>query len=444
MVVLTKKSTLATARTLPSLTAAAVACYTYSVLLTLLALPATAQPESLLVQNVTKACQNQRRALSTQAFSGAGEALFGSSTTAESHTGSENLEHLEYAVADIFGVASTTTPTKLQLSTPCMKSVNRIVDLAKQGDQTPIKQLACSLGLRPGDTGDFYTCDQMSYPTEDGSDAGLTYWTMSLGHHDTSNRRLMQRTVEGSLVPDDSRVASVVDGVRRQMQHGGWHPKIGLCFPSECSHDDLWHAGPYYLQALRVNATICDHDKGNCPGEAHASAQSNATQFWLESIDQTGGHSQFGMLDFGAGFWVAVSCFLILLTVCATTPQPWGVQVAGGKTSKQGAAATEDRSNTDPVDAASATPQLRVGGAAGLIQSGGEVLRSTPTAPSLCVRLVRNWDMGRNYASLHKPDPGHPGLKMLNGVRVIAIFLVVLGHTYAFMHVDNSTYPTQV
>jgi peptidoglycan/LPS O-acetylase OafA/YrhL len=52
--------------------------------------------------------------------------------------------------------------------------------------------------------------------------------------------------------------------------------------------------------------------------------------------------------------------------------------------------------------------------------------------------------MGRNYASLHKPDPGHPGLKMLNGVRVIAIFLVVLGHTHAFMHVDNSTYPTQV
>ena len=41
--------------------------------------------------------------------------------------------------------------------------------------------------------------------------AGLTYWTMSLGHHDTANRRVLQRTIEGSLVPDDSLATSVAN-----------------------------------------------------------------------------------------------------------------------------------------------------------------------------------------------------------------------------------------
>lgn len=50
-----------------------------------------------------------------------------------------------------------------------------------------------------------------------------------------------------------------------------------------------------------------------------------------------------------------------------------------------------------------------------------------------------NWDMARNYASLHKPDAGHEGLKVLNGIRVIAIGLVVLGHTFAFLRVDNQS-----
>ena len=46
--------------------------------------------------------------------------------------------------------------------------------------------------------------------------------------------------------------------------------------------------------------------------------------------------------------------------------------------------------------------------------SSGGVSKAVP----LWTRVVRNWDMGRNYASLSKPDPGHEGLRMLNGVRV--------------------------
>jgi peptidoglycan/LPS O-acetylase OafA/YrhL len=52
--------------------------------------------------------------------------------------------------------------------------------------------------------------------------------------------------------------------------------------------------------------------------------------------------------------------------------------------------------------------------------------------------------MSRNYASLSKPDGGHEGLKVLNGIRVIAIGLVVLGHTYAFLRVDNQPYASNI
>ena len=60
------------------------------------------------------------------------------------------------------------------------QAANRIVDLAKSGNTEPIKQLACSIGLPPDDTGDYYTCDQMHYAAADGSDAGLSYWLLHL------------------------------------------------------------------------------------------------------------------------------------------------------------------------------------------------------------------------------------------------------------------------
>ena len=434
-----------------------------------------AQPQSLLVRNVTHACQNQRRSLAeriTAPFGGDARGRHDDDDGASSET-------LRFAVAQVFGfhpsqlkppqtrkgVQAPPLP-KLELSAPCMKSVSRIVDLARKGDQTPIKQLACSLGLHTDDTGDFYTCEQMTYPAADGSDAGLSYWTMSLGHHDTGNNRrhlrMMQETIEGKLVPDESLAVTVAEGLqlrrqRRQLQHGGYHPKIGLCFPSECSHTDLWNSGPHYLQSLRLNATTCDHDKGTCPGEPHATKQSNATQFWIESIEMTGGHTQFGMVDFGAIFWIAISVVLLLLTACATTPEPFGVKAAAVAAAAAGKA--DDRSNTDPAGGVGVgvgvTSQLRGAGPAGnLIQSGGEAVSSSSQlkpvkgagggAPSLCVRLARNWDMSRNYLSLHKPDPGHAGLKILNGIRVLAIFLVVLGHTFAFMRVDNDPYARNI
>ncbi len=58
--------------------------------------------------------------------------------------------------------------------------------------------------------------------------------------------------------------------------------------------------------------------------------------------------------------------------------------------------------------------RIRTACCAGAVVSSGGVAKAVP----LWTRVVRNWDMGRNYASLSKPDPGHEGLRMLNGFRV--------------------------
>jgi hypothetical protein len=55
-------------------------------------------------------------------------------------------------------------------------------------------------------------------------------------------------------------------------------------------------------------------------------------------------------------------------------------------------------------------------------------------------KVLSCWDMNRNYISLTKADAGHPGLRTLNGLRVIAIMFVVLGHTYAFMPASNQAF----
>jgi peptidoglycan/LPS O-acetylase OafA/YrhL len=56
-----------------------------------------------------------------------------------------------------------------------------------------------------------------------------------------------------------------------------------------------------------------------------------------------------------------------------------------------------------------------------------------------CVFVDAYRNIQRNYQALLKPDPGIPGMAVLNGMRVLAIMGVVLGHTFAFMsqHVTN-------
>ena len=171
------------------------------------------------------------------------------------------------------------------------------MDLAKSGNTEPIKQLACSIGLHPDDTGDYYTCDQMHYAAADGSDAGLSYWLLHLGHHDVFHgqgwaMRRLEPSIEGTPIPASNPHGAALTAAavtKRRLQGGGWHPKIGLCFPSECSQRDLDAAAPYIVRSLNLNCTT----SGPPPGSAHASAQANATQFWIKDVEQTGGPKPF-------------------------------------------------------------------------------------------------------------------------------------------------------
>ena len=182
-------------------------------------------PPTPLVQNVTHACQNQRRALSELA------SLLDRAADAE---------RLQWATLSLFGAHPEQLragPSKLKLSDACMVPVNRIVDLAKTGNTRPIKQLACSMGLHAGDTGDYYTCDQMSYPAADGSDAGLQYWQISLHPHQPHH-------------------GGGGGGGRRQLQHhhhGSYSTHIAMCMPSECSSDDVHAAALPFLRTLQID-----------------------------------------------------------------------------------------------------------------------------------------------------------------------------------------------
>lgn len=304
----------------------------------------------------------------------------------------DNLERLEFGVLAIAGAHPD--KKKLHLSAECMAPINAIVAKAKTGNTRPILQLACSMGLEPHDGGDYYTCSQSS--------AGYQYWTISLGQPESG------------------------DGHRRlQHHHHGYAITIGVCMPKQCSQDDLETMAPYYLRELQVNATTSG-PHGGTPG---ASFQANHSQYYLKGVAKAGGATGYSV-DAGAVIWIAITALFVLFTVCATSPAPFGLKskpTPGAKnTSVQGA------------ETAAVRP-------APLVQSGGAVLPTTAAAaapsspPSFVARVVSNWDMARNYASLSKPDAGHEGLKVLNGIRVIAIGLVVLGHTYAFLRVDNQS-----
>mgnify|MGYP004364804965 CR=1 FL=1 len=46
------------------------------------------------------------------------------------------------------------------------------------------------------------------------------------------------------------------------------------------------------------------------------------------------------------------------------------------------------------------------------------------------LEIAHCWNFQRNYQALFKPDPGIKGMSILNGMRVLAIMCVVMGHTW--------------
>ena len=85
------------------------------------------------------------------------------------------------------------------------------------------------------------------------------------------------------------------------------------------------------------------------------------------------------------------------------------------------------------------------------VQAGGAAVSAAAAPPqkdSLSVQIMRCWDCQRNWSSLirpvKEPQQGHAGLKTLNGIRVIAIASIALGHSFCFMPASNMLYAYQV
>eukprot|EP01051_Picozoa_sp_SAG22_P017407 SAG22_NODE_2679_length_2314_cov_1.732280_3_plen_446_part_01 len=244
-----------------------------------------------------------------------------------------------------------------------------------------------------GSSGDYYVCSQVAY----GSGAGVStsknrtwwkdnsqhmaYWQLQLGYMGQSHHHHHH-------------------GRRRQLQHSGGSgghdsvqsDSLAVCLPSACGPADVKAFAKPFLRALGVNISF-----------AKSTGPTAGYKYWLQDPLPPAGIGT-KPLGFGGWLWLAVSAVLVLLATYATLPYPYGLSAWPAPVPA-------------PVEPAS------LGGGGGLAQQvGGELVlkRNSPLAgPQMNAvqKLVAHWDMNRNFASLVKPDVGHPGLRVLNGLR---------------------------
>jgi peptidoglycan/LPS O-acetylase OafA/YrhL len=289
-------------------------------------------------------------------------------------------------------------PASAELSAGCRGSVTQIEQMATQHGYTfPISAMVCANGLSPGDVGDFYMCSQATY----GSGPGTPVATEGV-------QRMRWRHEDAHFSYWRVVLASIGEGGGWHHHHGGGgveQTTIGVCLPSACGGADAGAFGRTLVGpgGLRENVTMAGHHH-------------NGTQYWMLAPEGPGAGGALA-LGFGGWLWLGITVLFALLASVATLPYPYGLH-----------------GMPKAPDAAIVVQQV-----------DGALISSKPAkGPSPLARVVANWDMNRNYLSLVKPDPGHHGLRTLNGVRVIAILLVVLGHTYAFMPTDNRPYDEDV
>ena len=58
------------------------------------------------------------------------------------------------------------------------------------------------------------------------------------------------------------------------------------------------------------------------------------------------------------------------------------------------------------------------------------------TDVSLCKRIIKCFDISKNFMAIFKITDNEPDLKVLNGIRVLSMLWVILGHT--FFHAKSS------
>ena len=177
-----------------------------------------------------------------------------------------------------------------------------------------------------------------------------------------------------------------------------------------------------------------------------------------------------GLEDWGY-FWLTFTAVTVLVITIATAPAPYGVagqleqlrSGGGGRTifeapaapEHQLAAATPSTSSglvrRQPAAAAgggaagdvnrselkAALLQAPAGtGSAGSLQARGPALAAADTSTPFrrqVLEVLHCWSFSRNYRALFRLDGGIRGMRVFNGMRVLAIGCVVLGHTNAFL-----------
>jgi hypothetical protein len=141
---------------------------------------------------------------------------------------------------------------------------------------------------------------------------------------------------------------------------------------------------------------------------------------------------------FQAGLRLSNTANIPAIQSAPSTRYPPGIAIQSAPSTTETRDATPDSSINAPL----IPKDSRAAMAAAL----GSPLQKPPPAcaRSKCIEkllaVAHCWNLQRNYASLLKPDPGIPGMAVLNGMRVMAIMGVVLGHTFAFMQfsmIDN-------
>lgn len=139
-------------------------------------------------------------------------------------------------------------------------------------------------------------------------------------------------------------------------------------------------------------------------------------------------------LDELGTFWVGYIILTMVTIAVASSPYPFGL---AGLLDKVKAAAAKPMSSLDVHSIQGAAAAAPLGGA------------PDTDMPPACARhpvmtklleIAYCWNIQRNFKSLCKKDPGIEGMGVLNGMRVMAIMAIVLGHTFAFMQEHTTNY----
>ena len=145
-------------------------------------------------------------------------------------------------------------------------------------------------------------------------------------------------------------------------------------------------------------------------------------------------------------FWTAFIVITVTVITVVSTPYPYGphgildmlkkAKADGSDGVKAAASPSGSLASMHDIDGPDpGTRSLQ----APLVPLAPRVPRVSPVMKR-ALEIANCWNFQRNYVALFKPDPGIKGMSVLNGMRVLAIMAVVLGHTFAFLQQDINNF----